>query len=131
MTKTIHRLIGFTIGVVAFTVVHLIEVQMWVPWFGGEHDAWFLNQGHAAAVMVGCLFAVSLVGGWFTVSGPMMALGAWVAMTGILFIKPEGPGNIFPIVLAFGGVYALFGCWLGGWIGKELRGLVPRRHRTK
>jgi len=97
---------------------------MWAAWFGGQWDPWFLNEGRAAGFMVGGLFAVSLVGGWYLLQGRMITVGAWVAMTVVLLTKQNGPGNIAPLVLAFGGIYALFGCALGAWIGKELRTAV-------
>ena len=131
MTPTHRRMVGFITGALTFIVVHLIEIRMWTVWFGGAHEPWFLNEGHAAAFMVGCLFVVSVIAGGFYVPGPLIALGAWVSMVWVLFMKPSGPGNIFPIVLVSGGVHLLFGGWLGAWIGKEVRGLAPRRHQTK
>ncbi len=131
MIKTVHRLIGFTIGLLAFTAVHLIEVQMWVPWFGGDHNAWFLNDQHAGQFTFVGLFIISLIAGWFRLSGSSVAFGACVAMTLALFLSPHGPGSLFPMALGIGGTLVVIACWPATLIGKELRGWVTRRHRMQ
>ena len=65
---------------------------------------------------------VVLIGGALQMSGPWFAAGAFVAMTGVLFLKPSGPGNIFPIVMLFGGLLIAGSCLLGAWLGKEAAG---------
>ncbi len=95
---------------------------MWVPWFGGVHDPWFLNAGRAAAFTMGSLFAVSLIGGALRVSGLGIAAGAAAAMAVVLMWG--GGGSIFPIVLVAGGLLILVSSTLGAWIGKELINLT-------
>jgi hypothetical protein len=48
-------------------------------------------------------------------------------MAVVLFLKEGGPGTIFPIVLAVGGVFLLISSALGAWIGREVRGAVKGR----
>ena len=98
---------------------------MWVPWFGGVHDPWFLNAGRAAAFTMGSLFVVGLIGGALRVSGLGMAAGAGAAMAVVLM--RGGGGSIFPIVLAAGGLLILVSSTLGAWIGKELINLTVTR----
>ena len=118
------RWMGFAVGFLAFLAAHAIEVAMWARWFGGAHEPWFLNESHAAGFMVAALFAVSVVAGWYRLQGRMLTAGAWLAMAVVLMTKPNGPGNIAPIVLAFGGLSASFGCGLGAFIGREIRRAV-------
>jgi hypothetical protein len=113
---------AFGIGLLAFLGIDGLEVVLWTARFGGTHEAWFLNSGPATAVTVGWLFALSLIGGALQMSGPWFAAGAFVAMTGVLFLKPGGPGNIFPIVMLFGGLLIAGSCLLGAWLGKEAAG---------
>ena len=48
-------------------------------------------------------------------NGIAVTAGVWVAMAGVLaFI---GPGTIFPIVLAIGGLIAAAVCSAGAWLG--------------
>ena len=125
MTKT-NRLIGFVVGGLLFIVAHVIEMRLWAPWFGRSHDAWFVSDQHAAQFMFGWLFVMSLIAGWFRLSGLMIAVGAWVAMTVVLFTFPDGPGNLFPIAFAIGGTLVVMACWPATFIGKALRGLAGR-----
>lgn len=65
---------------------------------------WWLNSGRGVAVMVGMLAALSLVLVWLDRHAP---IALWVGVVNgttyvLFFVDPEGPGNIFPIVMAFG-----------------------------
>ena len=119
------RWFGFALGLLTFVAVHSLEALMWVPWFGGVHDPWFLNSGRAAAFTMGSLFAVGLIGGALRVSGLGIAAGAAAAMAVVLMWG--GGGSIFPIVLVAGGLLILVSSTLGAWIGKELINLTVTR----
>ena len=119
------RWFGFALGLLTFVAAHAIEVFMWVPWFGGVHDPWFLNAGRAAAFTMGSLFVVGLIGGALRVSGLGMAAGAGAAMAVVLM--RGGGGSIFPIVLAAGGLLILVSSTLGAWIGQELINLTGNK----
>ena len=116
------RWFGFALGLLTFVAAHAIEVFMWVPWFGGVHDPWFLNAGRAVAFTMGSLFVVGLIGGALRVSGLGIAAGAAVAMAVVLIWG--GGSSIFPIVLVAGGLLTLVSSTLGAWIGKELTNLT-------
>ena len=118
------RWIGFAIGLLIFVGAHAIEVAMWNPWFGGAHDPWFLNSGRAIVFTMSCLFGVSLIAGGLRVSGLMIAAGAFVAMTTVMFLKEGGRGTIFPIVLVVGGMVILLSSMMGAWIGMEIGSMV-------
>jgi hypothetical protein len=122
-----RRWLGFGVGLLAFLAVHLAESLMWNIWFGDAHEPWFLNSGRAVAATIGWLFVVSAIAGSFGLSGLMLSAGAFVAMTGVLFLKPGGPGNIFPIVMAFGGLLILGSNTLGAWAGWEIREASRRK----
>ena len=140
MTRTVlERCVGFAIGMLTFAGAHAIEVAMWRAWFGGEHDPWFLNPGRQQRFTLGCLFVASGVASMRSGSarpgrGVTLALGAFAAMTVVLFLKEGGPGTIFPIVLAVGGVFLSDqqrpGCmdWAGSSRGGE--GSVTREQVT-
>lgn len=128
----LERCVDFAIGMLAFVAAHVIEVAMWRAWFGGEHEPWFLNAGSAAGFTLGCVFIASGVasmrgGSTRPGRGVTLALGAFAAMAVVLFLKEGGPGTIFPIVLAVGGVFLLISSTLGAWIGREVRGAVKGR----
>jgi len=119
------RSVSFIVGLLAFLAIHAIEVITWSRWFGGAHEAWFLNSGRAIAFTLSCLFAVSVAVGAARLSGLLMAAGAIAAMTGVLLL---GVGStIFPIVLTMGGIFILGPVTLGAWIGREIEGLFRRR----
>ena len=121
--KTIrNRGIAFALGALAFATAHLIEAALWTTWFGGQHEPWFLNSGRAVAFTTALLFGVSLAGGGIGLSGTMISAGAFMAMAVIMFLKNSGPGTIFPIVMAFGGLLILAPTALGAWLGREVRG---------
>lgn len=115
---------GFAAGLLTFLAAHEVEVLKWAAWFGGAHEPWFLNSGRAVAFTMACLFVSGLISGWLRLSGLMMAAGAAIAMTAVLFLKEGGPGTIFPIVIAFGTVFILAISTLGVWIGGKLRRVI-------
>jgi hypothetical protein len=108
---------ALTLGALTFVLGHFIEVAKWRSWFeGGEHAAWFLNDGNRAVLfMMGCLFVASLFAsvlwardkGDAFVHGGNVAAGAVIAMTVLIFAAPWGPGNLFPIAIAIGGFMLL------------------------
>ena len=80
---------------------------------------------------MGCVFVASIMVAVFEassrrVTGLTIGAGAFVAMTLVLFLKPGGPGNIFPIVMAFGAVVLLVSTVAGAWLGRELRRALRR-----
>jgi hypothetical protein len=123
------RLVGFVAGVLAFWAAHVVERAHWTDWFHGEFDPWFLNSGLAIAATVGAVALASavvaaLAGASRAVSGLSVAAGAFMAMTLVLFLKPAGPGTIFPIVMVAGGVLLLVASMLGAWAGRSARRLI-------
>ena len=122
MTTIRTRGIGFALGALGFAAAHLIEAALWTTWFGGQHEPWFLNSGRAVAFTTALLFGVSLTAGGIGLSGTMISAGAFMAMAAIMFLKNSGPGTIFPIVMAFGGLLVLGTVLLGAWLGREVRG---------
>ena len=133
MKRTVlDRCVDFEIGMLTFAGAHAIEVAMWSAWFGGAHEPWFLNAGSAAGFTLACVFIAS---GGMSIRNPSgrprrgvtLALGAIAAMTVVAFVKPGGPGTIFPIVWAVGGAFMLVSSMLGAWIGHEARGAVKGR----
>jgi hypothetical protein len=121
--NAIARCLGFTAGVLTFVAAHAIEVAKWAAWFGGAHAPWFLNSGRAALFTLGCLFIASLIAGILRWSGVALAAGAATAMSAVLFL---GDGsNIFPIVLASGGLFIVATSLLGSWLGSEISRLSP------
>jgi len=118
---------AFILGVMAFGVAHVIEVALWTTWFGGAYDPWFLNSARAAAFTIGWLFVTSLMAGTVELSGLTFSSGAVISMIGVLFLKPGGPGNIFPIVMLFAGLVIVGTSTLGAWAGKKIAGAIRRR----
>lgn len=128
------KLAGAGVGAAAFLAAHAIEVAGWRAWFGPQHEVWFLNSGRAAAFTAACLFAVAFVAAIASRArrdeaiayGGSPAAGAFVAMTAVLFAT--GPGTIFPIVLAFGAVFAIVTCVAGAVAGSTTRAALTRSH---
>jgi hypothetical protein len=116
--------VAFAGGALAFMTAHLVIHAEWTRWFGPEYVPWFLNSGRANAFMVGWLLGTSLIAGVAGARALTFAAGACAAMTIVLFTSPGGPGTIFPIVLAFGGLLILGSSALGAWIGGEIRRIV-------
>jgi hypothetical protein len=125
MTKT-NRLIGFVVGGLLFSLGHLIEMRFWAPSFGRSHQAWFVGDQQAAQFMFGWLFVTSLIAGWFRLSGFMIVVGAWVAMTAVIFTFRDGAGTLFPIALVIGGTLIAIACWPAAFAGKEVRNWMSR-----
>jgi hypothetical protein len=129
LMKNVLRFAG---GFFTFVVAHTIEAAKWSDWFHGTAEPWFLNSGRAVLltiVTVGLTSAVvaALVESTPAVSGVSVAAGAFVAMTMVLFLKPGGPGTIFPIVLVVGGGFLLLGSVIGAWTGTRVRRVIRSR----
>lgn len=122
----IIRAMGFASGLLTFAATHAVEVIMWSRWFGGVYRPWFLNSGQAALFTLSSLFGVSLIAGWFRVSGLMIGAGAFVAMALIMFGRGGGPGTIAPLVLGAGGLFIAAASLLGAWLGSEIRDRIFR-----
>jgi len=123
------RLVGFVAGFLAFWAAHVVERAHWTDWFRGEFDPWFLNSGRAMAATFGAVVLASavtaaLAGASRAASGLVVAAGAFTAMTLVLFLKPAGPGTIFPIVMVAAGVVLLVASMLGAWAGARARRLI-------
>jgi hypothetical protein len=115
------------VGAAAFLGAHLVQTLAWQTWFHGSYDPWFLNSGRAVALTVALLVvagAIVSAADWreSVVRGANAAAGALAAMIVILAIV--GPGNLFPIVIAFGGVIAVASTGAGALAGWGM-------HRTK
>ena len=119
----------FAFGALTFGGVHAIEVMRWTAWFGGVHEPWFLNSGSATVFTLVCVAAASGIVALSSASVPSVrgitfGAGACAAMTAVLIMKQGGPGTIFPIVMAVGGLFILMSSALGAWIGREARRAV-------
>jgi hypothetical protein len=126
------RALAFILGVAAFAAAHLVEAARWHEWFAGAYEPWFLNSGRAILFTIGAVAAASALaaaalGAASTESGIAAGLGAFVAMTVVLALKPGGPGTIFPIVILAGGVFLLAGTLAGGWMGARAGRALRRR----
>ena len=121
----VARFQGFSIGLLTFLAAHEIEVLLWPVWFGGVHDAWFLNSGRAIAFTMACLCGASMVAGILRLSGVMIAAGGITAMVLVMILG--GGSTIFPIVLAAGGLFITAASVLGAWLGSEIgRARMPK-----
>jgi hypothetical protein len=117
---------SLAIGAAAFVAGHFVEIATWRTWFGGgEHAAWFLNDGNRAVVfMMACLFGAELIAGllWArdtldaVADGVNVAAGAVVAMTLLLLSAAWGPGNLFPIAIAIGGCLVLLSTFVASMV---------------
>jgi len=122
---------GFIAGAVAFAAAHAIEARHWSDWFQGQYAPWFLNSGRAllftlAVVTLMSVAIAALNRAPRPVRGIAIGGGAFVAMAVLLFVGP-GPGTIFPIVLAVGGVALLGSSVSGAWFGAVIRRKVGAR----
>jgi hypothetical protein len=127
----LNKWVRFGAGVLTFALAHAIERALWTPWFGGDKVPWFLNSGQAIAFTLGLLVVGSAVVTALSppkpvVSGLGFAAGAALCMTIVLFVGP-GPGNLFPIVLAFGGAVIVFASVIGAWLGRLIAKVLPGR----
>jgi hypothetical protein len=125
-----HRIVGVVIGVLEFVATHLILVAKWTTWFHGAYEPWFLNSGSAGAFTGACLFVGSLVAGLFDISGVFVWVGAVAAMTLVLVIPP-GPGTLWPIVMALGGVMLAVPILGGNMLGFGIRYVVAKSRSTR
>jgi hypothetical protein len=98
----------------------------------GDGPGWFLNTGTSLIIMIGVLATACAIG---TVATPQLnvwqgsgafALGAIVAMSVTLFTIGPG-GNLFPIVIVFGGFVITAAALSGGSAAFALRSLFGRR----
>jgi hypothetical protein len=126
------RSLAFVVGVLAFLTAHALEVMQWASWFGGEHEPWFLNSGRAVLVTLAWVGCASGMVALFSASRPgprglTVALGAFVGMTTVLFLKHGGPGTIFPIVMVAGGGCIVISSALGAWVGRMVRAAARRQ----
>ena len=108
------------VGGAAFTVAHLVQTLVWQTWFHGSYDPWFLNSGRAVVFTVALLVvagAIVSAADWreSIVRGANAAAGALAAM--IIILAVVGPGNLFPIVIAFGAVIAVTSTGAGALAG--------------
>jgi hypothetical protein len=130
-TRT-NRLARFAVGFLVFLAAHAIQVLQWNAWFGGVHQAWFLNSGRAIVFTLTVVFVAggvsALVGRSDTpAKGVTLAAGSFTAMTIVLFMKKGGPGTIFPIVMVAGGLFILASSTLGAFIGREIGRAMKRQ----
>ena len=124
---------ALAVGAAAFLAAHAVVAARWARWFGGEHEPWFLNSGRAVAFTAFCLLLAGLgASAWWArdrddamVHGLNVAAGAVLAM--VIMLVAVGPGSIFPIVIAFGGMIALVSAGIGSSI---VRAFKPRSARS-
>jgi len=108
------------VGGAAFTAAHLIQKLAWQTWFHGSYDPWFLNSRRAVVFTVALLVvagAIVSAADWreSIVRGANAAAGALGAM--IIILAVVGPGNLFPIVIAFGAVIVVTSTSAGALAG--------------
>jgi hypothetical protein len=108
------------VGGAAFLAAHLVQTLAWQTWFHGEHDPWFLNSGRAVAFTAALLVVAGAVVSAADrresiIRGANAAAGALAAM--IVTLAIVGPGNLFPIVIAFGAVIAIASTAAGALAG--------------
>ena len=128
LTKS--RMTGVAVGMLTFIVAHLIVVAKWTTWFHGLYEPWFLNTESAVLFTLACLFAGSLVAGLFEISGVSVGAGAVNAMTVVMFWSP-GPGTLWPIVLALGGLMLAIVILMGRMLGFGIRYVVAKSRSTR
>jgi hypothetical protein len=108
------------VGGAAFTCAHLVQTLAWQTWFQGSYDPWFLNSGRAVAFTAALLVVAGAIVSAADrresiVRGANAAAGALAAM--IVILAVVGPGNLFPIVIAFGAVIAIASTAAGALAG--------------
>lgn len=123
------RVTSFAVGAAAFSLAHAVTVVAWRAVFapaGDLHAPWFLNSGRAVAFTAACLFAAafgytllakSIRSRWLVAVAHLVA-GAVFAMAVVLAMI--GPGTIFPLALAVGGLIASVSSASGGYLGTRL-----------
>jgi hypothetical protein len=129
----VFRLTAIAAGAAAFGFAHAIEAAAWRAVFApaGDYVPWFLNSGRAVALTAACLCLVSLAHALLVKSKRdqlpsvigNLVVGAVGAMVAILAVN--GPGTLFPIAIAIGGLIAAVSCasgaYLGWWLGSAGR----------
>jgi hypothetical protein len=108
------------VGGAAFLAAHLVQTLAWQTWFHGSYDPWFLNSGRAVAFTAALLVVAGAIVSAADrresiIRGANAAAGALVAM--IVILAVVGPGNLFPIVIAFGAVIAIASTAAGALAG--------------
>jgi hypothetical protein len=116
-------------GATAFIAAHAVEAALRI---GGEHP-WFLSELPSLLFTAGTMALTGLVVGSVTrgafvdifLHAIFLVIGAGAAMTVTLFLQPDGPGNLFPIVLIVGtcvlGVSGVAGAALGWLLARSVR----------
>ncbi len=110
-------------GAAIFLAAHAIEVAAQI----GGRDPWFISAWPSTVMTAALMFATAVVAGTRTrgpaaaafAAGALLSAGALVPLVITLFAHPRGPGTLFPIAIALGGV--LLACVsvvgaLGGWL---------------
>jgi hypothetical protein len=119
---------SLTLGAVAFLASHALESANWSAFDpGAAYSPWFLNSGRAVVFTAACLLAAAAIEGIVAAStwrdaivrGGNIAAGAFVAMCIVLLAR--GPGTLFPIALALGGLVAAASSIAGALIGSGVR----------
>ena len=122
---TSHRVAGAVIGVVTFVATHLCLMAKWTSWFHGQYQPWFLNTPTAGQFTLACFVVVSLIAGLFGIAGWFIWAGAVMTMVVVIFIPP-GPGTLWPIVIAVGGLMVGAAILIGNMLGLGIRYLVVK-----
>jgi len=127
--RTVPHLVGFAIGAAVFAAAHALEARYWSDWFNGAYEPLFLNSGRAILFTLGLLSMASALTTALASSprqgGLAICGGAFVAMTVVMFSGP-GPGNLFPIAIAFGGVALFCSILTGAWAGKAINVVLAK-----
>jgi len=117
------QLISGFAGALAFGVVQIPLLIATPPAAGISEPGWFLNSGRNV-LLVGLTLAIGAA--MLTVrkrasdrDAVCYGIGAVVAM--IVTLVALGAGNIFPIVIVFGTVLAVFAVGAGGTLGAAIR----------
>lgn len=108
------------VGGAAFVGAHLVQTLAWQTWFHGAYNPWFLNSGRAVAFTAALLVLAGAIVSAADrresiIRGANAAAGALAAMMATLAVV--GPGNLFPIVIAFGAAIAIASTEVGALAG--------------
>jgi hypothetical protein len=102
------------------------------PIRAGNNPGWFLNSGDNVAIVALTLAAgaaaLALSASDVILRAAMFAAGAINAMAATLFLI--GPGNIFPIVIAIGGVIVILAVGCGTAVGSIVRYVIRIGHAS-
>lgn len=125
LVLTRGRIAGIAIGLLTFVATHLVLMTKWTSWFHGQYEPWFLNAASAGQFTAVCVFAVSLIAGLLDISGVSLWLGALAGMTAVMLFPP-GPGTLWPIAMALGGLLLGAAVLFGSALGLGIRYLLGR-----